>query len=157
MQLAEIHVTKPKQNLSHNEWKALNELEQNHHINLKKADKCSTTIVMNKTDKRREGQTQIDDRNYYSPLTEPMVKETQNKVSHLITNLHCGKHINDMTKTMAFANTLPTKNTRVLHSYKIHKPTLTGRPIISGCDGPVERIFCQHTTSTNFKITKVIA
>ena len=69
MQLAEIHVTKPKQNLSHNKLKALNELEQNHHINLKKADKCSTTVVMNKTDKIKEGQTQIDDKNNYSPLT----------------------------------------------------------------------------------------
>ena len=25
---------------------------------------------------------------------------------------------------------------------KIHKPTLVGRPIISGCDGPTERISC---------------
>ena len=108
LQLAETHVTKPKQNLSCNEWKALNVQEQNHHINLKKVDKCSTTVVMNKPDKIREGQTQIDDKNNYSPLTEPMVKETQNKVSCLITNLHCGKHIHDMTKTMAFANTLPT-------------------------------------------------
>ena len=108
LQLAEIHVRKPKQNLSCNEWKALNVQEQNHHINLKKVDKCSTTVVMNKPDKIREGQTQIDDKNNYSPLTEPMVKETQNKVSRLITNLHCGKHIHDMTKTMAFANTLPT-------------------------------------------------
>ena len=44
---------------------------------------------MNKTDKIREGQTQIDDKNNYSPLTEPMVKETQSKVLRLITNLGC--------------------------------------------------------------------
>ena len=98
LQLAEIHITKPKQNLSRNERKAINELKQNHHINLKKADKGSTTVVMNKTDKIREGQTQIDDKNNYSPLTEPMVKETQSKVLRLITNLHHEKHIDDMTK-----------------------------------------------------------
>ena len=83
------HITKPKHNLSCNEWKALNELKQNHNINLKKADKGSTTVVMNKTDKVREGQTQIDDEDNYSPLAEPMAKETQSKVSRLITNNLC--------------------------------------------------------------------
>ena len=45
---------------------------------------------------------------------------------------------------MAFTNTSPTAHTTFLH--KFHKPTLTGRPIISGCDGPTERIssFLDH-------------
>ena len=140
LQLAEIHITKPKQNLSRNERKALNELKQNHHINLKKADKGSTTVVMNKTDKIREGQTQIDDKNNYSPLTEPMVKETQSKVLRLITNLHHEKHIEDMTKKWLSKTPCPPRIPEFYTLTKIHKPTLTGRPIISGCDGPTERI-----------------
>ena len=64
-------------------------------INLKKADKGSTTVVMNKTDKIREGQIQIDDQNNYSPLVQPMVKETHNKVSRLISELHHGNHIDE--------------------------------------------------------------
>ena len=47
LQLTEIHITKPKQNLSREEQKALNELKQNNDIHLKKADKGSTTGVMN--------------------------------------------------------------------------------------------------------------
>ena len=140
LQLAKIHITKPKRNLSHNERKALNELKQNHHINLKKADKGSTTVVMNKTDKIREGQSQINDENNYSPLTEPMVKETQNKVSRLIANLHRGKHIDDMTKKWLSQTPCPPRIPEFYTLTKIHKPTLTGRPIISGCDGPTERI-----------------
>ena len=49
-QLAEIKITKPKNNLSRNEVKALKELKNNPTINLKKADK-GTRVIMNKADK----------------------------------------------------------------------------------------------------------
>ena len=140
LQLAEIHITKPKHNLSRNERKALNELKQNHNINLKKADKGSTTVVMNKTDKVREGQTQIDDEDNYSPLAEPMAKETQSKVLRLITNMHREKHIDDMTKKWLSQTPCPPRIPEFYTLTKIHKLTLTGRPIISGCDGPTEKI-----------------
>ena len=47
--------------MSGKEHDALPELKQNTDINLK-ADKGSTTVVMNKTDKIREGQIQIEDK-----------------------------------------------------------------------------------------------
>ena len=55
MDLADIKIIKPKQNLSRNERKALNELKQNKEINLKKADKGNTTVVMNIIHKIQEG------------------------------------------------------------------------------------------------------
>ena len=48
-------------------------------------------VVMNKTDKIREGQSQIGDKHNYRPLSalsQPMVKETHCKVLRLITDLH---------------------------------------------------------------------
>ena len=84
-QFAEIKITKPKNNLSRKEHEALTELKQNTDINLKKADKGSTTVVMNKTDKIREGQIEIEDKHNYRPLSEPMVKETHSKVLRLTT------------------------------------------------------------------------
>ena len=39
---------------------------------------------MNKTDKIREGQIQIDDEHNYKPLVEPMLKKTHSKVVRLI-------------------------------------------------------------------------
>ena len=47
IQLAEIKPIKPKNNLSHNEYKALTELKKNTNIVLKKADKGTTTVIMN--------------------------------------------------------------------------------------------------------------
>ena len=82
-----MKITKPKNKLSCKEHEALTELKQKKDINLKKADKGSTRVVMNKTDKIREGQIQIDDKHNYRPLSDPMVKEMHNKVLSLITDL----------------------------------------------------------------------
>ena len=139
-QLAEIKITKPKNNLSRKEHEALTELKQNTDINLKKADKGSTTVVMNKTDKIREGQIQIEDKHNYRPLSEPMVKETHSKVLRLITDLHRENHIDDMTRKWLSQTPNPPRIPEFYTLTKIHKPTITGRPIISGCDGPTERI-----------------
>ena len=76
MDLAEIKITKPKQNLSRNDRKALSKLTQNKEINLKKADKGNTTVVMNTIHKIQEGQIQLNDQDNYRPLDSPMVKET---------------------------------------------------------------------------------
>ena len=98
--LAEIEITKPKCNLSVKEHQALTEIKQNTDINMKKADKGSTIVVMNKTDKIREGQIQIDDEHNYRSLPEPMVKETHNKALRQITDLHHEKHIYLLSVTL---------------------------------------------------------
>ena len=140
MDLADIKIIKPKQNLSRNERKALNELKQNKEINLKKADKGNTTAVMNTIHKIQEGQIQLNDQNNYRPLDNPMVKETHSKVSRLITDLHYGNHIDNMTKKWLSQTPNPPRIPEFYTLTKIHKPTITGRPIISGCDGPTEKI-----------------
>ena len=51
-QLAEITVTKPRNNLSRNEVKAPKELKNNSALHLKKADKGTTTVITNKIEKK---------------------------------------------------------------------------------------------------------
>ena len=97
-QLAEIKIIKPKNNLSRNEVKALKELKNNPAINLKKTNKGTTTVIMNKADKIYEAKVQLDNRKHYERLKAPMVKTTQEKVNDLINQLHQGEHIDDMTK-----------------------------------------------------------
>ena len=86
--LKEVKSQLAKNNLSCKEHEALTELKQNTDINLKKADKGSTTVVRNKTDEIREGQIQMDDKHNHRPLSEPMVKETHSNVLRLITDIH---------------------------------------------------------------------
>ena len=53
---------------------------------------------MNRTEKIREGQVQLDNRDHYKPLETPIVKNTQEKVNEIINQMHRGKHTDDMTK-----------------------------------------------------------
>ena len=96
--LAETGISKPKNNLPHNEIKAIKELKDNPEINIKKADKGSTTVIMNKPDKIAEGQIQLDDVENYRPLATPMVEETSARVERLITELRHNDHIDTMTR-----------------------------------------------------------
>ena len=97
-ELAEVKISKPKNNLPINERQALKELKQNNNIIVKKADKGTTTVIMNKQDKIREGQNLFDEKDNYKPLTLPMALETSQKAKELINALHHGDHIDDMTK-----------------------------------------------------------
>ena len=96
VKLAEIELIKPRNNLPFKERKALRELRSNSEIIIKKANKGTTTVIMNKTDKIQEGQVQLDDRKNY--LETPMVQETKQRVEEIINDLHQGHHIDTMTK-----------------------------------------------------------
>ena len=53
---------------------------------------------MNKADKIYEAKVQLDNRKHYERLKAPMVKTTPEEVNDLISQLHQGEHIDDMTK-----------------------------------------------------------
>ena len=55
LQLAEIEIAKPKNKLPYNEIKAIKELKNSLEVNIKKEDKCTTIVIMNKQDKIAEG------------------------------------------------------------------------------------------------------
>ena len=95
---------------------------------------------MKKTDKMREGQIQIDDKHNYRPLSDPMVKEMHSKVLRLIRDLHREKLIDDMTRKWLSQTPKQPTTPEFYTPTKFHKPTITREPIISGCDGPTERI-----------------
>ena len=140
VKIAEIKITRQKPNLSRKERKALHVLQQSKDLNFKKADKGNTLIFMDKNYKIQEGQVQINDLDNYTPLDKPIVKETHTKVSRLISKLHRDNYIDDMTRKWLSQTPNPPRIPEFYTLTKIHKPTLVGRPIISGCSGPTERI-----------------
>ena len=75
-----------------------------------------------------------------------MVEETSRKTRAIIDDLHQGNQIDTMTKKWLLQTPNPPRIPVFYTLTKIHKPTLLGRPIISGCDGPIERIssFLEH-------------
>ena len=145
-QLADIRINKPKNNLSRSEMADLTEPRNNSAINLRKADKGTTTIIMNKSNKIQEAEVQLENREHYKPLEAPMVNMTQTNVNQIIDKLHRGKYIDDMTKKWLAQTPSPPRIPVFYTLTKIHKPVPVGRPIISGCDGPTEKniLFCGH-------------
>ena len=142
IKLAETPLVKPKNNLPPGEQRALKDLINNKEIILKKADKGTTTVVMNRENKINEGQIQLDDRNNYQPLDKPMVRDTFQRVKHFIINnsLRQAGCIDEMTAKW-FNQTPDPPRIPVFYTLtKILKPTLVGRPILSRCDGPTERL-----------------
>ena len=61
-------------------------------ILIKKADKGTTTVIMNKEGKIREGQVLLDKRENYESLALPMVTETSQRVQELIKALYHGDY-----------------------------------------------------------------
>ena len=90
--------------------------------------------------KTREGQNQLNNEEHYRPLTEPMVEDTKLRVHQLINELYQGNHIDEMTKKWLYQTPDPHRIPIFYTLTKIQKPTPVGRPIISGCDGPTEKL-----------------
>ena len=135
LQLVEIKLSQPRNNLSSKEREALQSFKRNKDLNVKKADKGSCVVIMDTENKINIGQTLLDNSKHYRPLDVPMVKETQYKVKQLIQELHENKNIDDMTKKWLSQTPSPPRIPIFYTLTKIHKPTPVGRPVISGCDG----------------------
>ena len=99
LELADLKLAKPRNNLPTAECEALKALKHNNEIDIKKADKGTTIAVMNVQDKNQEGQVQLDNMNHYRPLETPMVAETKHRVEQLINDLYHGNHIDKIIKT----------------------------------------------------------
>ena len=113
--------------------RALKELinVNNKEIILKKADKGRTTVVMNGENKINDGQKQLDDRNNCQPLDEPMVRDTSQRVKHLINALHQAGCIDEMTVKWFNLTPNPPRSPVFYTLTKIHKPTLVGSQDLS--------------------------
>ena len=77
---------------------ALDTLRSYKQINLKKADKGTSTVVMNREDKINEGQIQLNVIEHYRSLETPMVSETYKRVEEtktLINELYQGNYIDE--------------------------------------------------------------
>ena len=127
-------------NISAYERNAISALKRNSKINLKKADKGTTTVILDTAHKIDEGLQQLSNDKFYKPLSSPIVQGTARKVKELVNKLYRSGHIDPMTHKWL---TIGLKQPRIPEFFtltKIHKKTPVGRPIVSGSSGPTERI-----------------
>ena len=93
-----------------------------------------------KNSRVKEGQNQLDSTDHYQPLDHPMVVETASKVTSLIEDLYDGQFIDVTTIGCLLQTPKPPRVPEYYTLTRIHKPKPVGHPIISGCDGPTEKI-----------------
>ena len=74
-------------------------------------------MLLNLTDKIKEGQTQLNKKEHYRPTAEPMVEDTNRKVLQLNNELYLGDHIDVMTTEWFCQTPKSASNFHILHPH----------------------------------------
>ena len=126
-----------RRNINPDEEKALKSLRQNPNIVIKPADKGGAIVVWRKDLYIAEAERQLSDETTYERQEQDITKQHQETVRDTITDLVNSEELPQ------YAMNLINPNPRTSKFYllpKIHKPNTPGRPIVSACNCPTERI-----------------
>ena len=118
----------------------MEELQNNNSIVIKKADKGSNIIIMDREVYVREAMRQLTDKKFYKRCEKDLTLEHHSLIQELILEMFNKKIISE--QTYKFLST-GGKRTSIFYLLpKIHKNLLNppGRPIVSSVDNPTERI-----------------
>ena len=111
LEIASIGFYSTLDNISANERNVTDES-----INLKKADKGTTTIIIDTA--KIEGLQQLSDDKFYKPLTNPIC--ARQKLNRIVNKLFRSGNIDTMThKWLTIGLKHPGMHTRILHADKI--------------------------------------
>ena len=145
--IGKLKPQKEKLNLSNFEYLAIKTLKNNKEIIIKKADKGSATVIMNKMDYIQEGNRQLNNPNYYRKLDSPIYPETAIQIDNILKRMLKERLITKKQYTFL----APPQQPRPRYFYilpKIHKelekwpsPSMPpGRPIVSDCGSESKNI-----------------
>ena len=86
-QTRNLSITHEKPNLTRVEREALNLLKKDDNIIIKKSDKGSCCVILNREDYISEAESQLNNPKHYAILPEPFFKETANMINDILRNL----------------------------------------------------------------------
>ena len=128
-----------KENLRTEEFRALNNLKDNHNIIFKKCDKGGGLCLMDTLEYEQKVLGMLNDKTTYDELkTDPTTEVTKNiteEVTYMLKSLIISEKMAEFI--------LPSENVRTPMFYglpKVHKENVPLRPIVSGCEGPTDNI-----------------
>ena len=142
--LSELNLkNRESHNLSKNERESLAKLKLNKSIVIKKADKGSSIVVMNRSDYIKEAEKQLSDKKFYKEIPLDLTIKHQKEV-----NICLESHLEKGDLSPEIFDCMTNANPRTSALYllpKIHKVKKAGefppgRPIISANGSPTERI-----------------
>ena len=127
-----------KDNLTLRERNALNRLEHNRNIVIKKADKGGATVIMNTAWYKSEALRQLSDQNFYTKKDDDLTINNEIQIRDTLKHL---AEIGEIPKKLA--ENLTPHNSRTAEFYllpKVHKVGHPGRPVISSAGCHTEKI-----------------
>lgn len=136
-----LRLYKDTPNLTEHEIRELNTLRRDSTIIIKPADKGSATVIMDRTSYIKEAERQLNNRDHYLPLANPIYPETAEMISNILTTLHLRKILTKAQITY-LKGRKPHRPRLFYLLPKIHKPPGSwtipngmppGRPIVSDC------------------------
>lgn len=137
--LAHDFGTPYQRNLTREEQQALQDLRTYDDIIIKQADKPSAVVVMDKEAYLQEAMRQLTDKEIYQPLPKDPTSAMIKKVNQSILEAHRKGNIDGVTKDYLLASG-DERAGRFYLLPKLHKKGCPGRPVISGCNTPTEKI-----------------
>ena len=132
-------------NLTKEEWQAVRSLADDRSIVIKKADKGSSIVIWDRVDYLKEANKQLSDKNVYKEVEfkEKMLTELVETSNTFFKNLKSRGCISEKDLKYFSYEFKKTSNLGKLYLLpKIHKrlSDVPGRPVISNCGTPTERI-----------------
>ncbi|XP_062610216.1 uncharacterized protein LOC134271997 [Saccostrea cucullata] len=129
---------KTPDNLSKEERSALQSLKSRDDIVIKKADKGSTVVVLDKETYMAEAQRQLSDERFYKKLDSDPTKEFSTAITKTLDDMFEKNEIGiNVYETL---NPIDSRPGQFYLLPKIHKEGMPGRPIVSAIGHPMEKI-----------------
>ena len=134
-----------QRNLSKEGQEALDNWRGYDDIIIKQADKGSAVVVMDRVRYVGEAMRQLNDKDVYIPLKKDPTEEMIEIINERVRRLHGDGYISDSTLQYLLIN-IDARAGRFYLLPKIDKKNCPGRPVISGCNTPTEKIsaFVDH-------------
>ena len=127
-------------NITNSEYKIIENLKENNSIVIKKADKGSNIVILDRNYYIKEAMRQLSDKKFYKECTKDLTLEHHSTIQELILQMFDKKIISEQTYKFLSEG---GKRTSIFYLLpKIHKNLVEppGRPIVSSIDSPTERI-----------------
>ena len=103
------------------------------------ADKGGAIVIWPKKDYLLEAHRQLDNTNFYTKIPQNNIPHLHTEIQSFLDDLKLQQTIDKQTHTFLSPHQ-PPRTPLFYMNPKIHKPNTPGRPIISGCDSPTEKL-----------------
>jgi hypothetical protein len=143
-------------NLTQGEVRAMQALSQNHKVVIKPADKGQAMCVLNREDYLKEGYRQLSDSEAYQKVEGDLTNKHMKEVQVLVEEAYQNGEIHETVKEYLTDSVCKTPNLYLLPKIHKGKKPPPGRPVVSGNNGPTEKIsqFVDHFLNPSVKDIK---